>query len=150
MRLAGLRERNPFGNSVKLLALEVGKRLEKGTLSLGGIETLIQDLTASGFEHRAERLNHYLGESDPKRNEQRLRDVFQALASGSRRPAGGKGKTSRISFESYKAAVERELFGIVITGHPTFSQSHEMVRLLAELGIGRTADGEKVDGGAAP
>ncbi len=35
--LAGLRERNPFGNSVKLLALEVGKRLDKGKLSLGGI-----------------------------------------------------------------------------------------------------------------
>lgn len=142
--LATLRERNPFGNSVKLLALEVGKRLENGKLTLGGVETLIQELTVSGFEHRAERLNHYLGESDPKRNEQRLREVFQALAAGSRRPGGGKSKASRISFESYKAAVERELFGIVITGHPTFSQSHEMVRLLAELGVGRTADGEKV------
>lgn len=142
--LVGLRDRNPFGNSVKLLALEVGKRLEKGKLTLGGVETLIQELTTSGFEHRAARLNHYLGESDPKRNEQRLRDAFQALASGSRRPKGGKSKSNRISFESYKAAVERELFGIVITGHPTFSQSHEMVRLLAELGVGRSVTGEKI------
>jgi len=142
--LAGLRERNPFGNSVKLLALEVGKRLDKGKLSLGAVETLIQELTAGGFEHRAERLQRYLGESDPKRNEQRLREVFQALAAGSRRPGGGKGKGARISFQAFKAAIERELFGIVITGHPTFSQSHEMVRLLAELGVGRTLDGEKL------
>ncbi|MBI2255655.1 MAG: phosphoenolpyruvate carboxylase [Proteobacteria bacterium] len=142
--LAGLRERNPFGNSVKLLALEVGKRLDQGKLSLGAVETLIQELTAGGFEHRAERLNRYLGESDPKRNEQRLRAVFQALAAGSRRPGGSKEKGARISFQAFKAAVERELFGIVITGHPTFSQSHEMVRLLAELGVGRTALGEKL------
>ena len=141
--LAGLRERNPFGNSVKLLALEVGKRLDKGKLSLGSIETLIQELTTGAFEHRAERLQRYLGESDPQRNEQKLRDVFQALAAGSRRPAG-KGKSARIPFQAFKAAVERELFGIVITGHPTFSQSHEMVRLLAELGINRSADGQKV------
>ncbi|WP_374656284.1 phosphoenolpyruvate carboxylase [Dongia sp.] len=145
--LAGLRERNPFGNSVKLLALEVGKRLERGKLSLGAIETLIQELTAGAFEHRADRLHCYLGESDPKRNEQRLREAFQALAAGSRRPGGGKGKGTRIPFQAYKAAVERELFGIVITGHPTFSQSHEMVRLLAELGVGRTADGEKLTAG---
>ena len=34
--LAGLRERNPFGNSVKLLALDIGKRLDKGSLGFGG------------------------------------------------------------------------------------------------------------------
>src|SRR5262245_41670791 len=28
--LSGLRERNPFGNSVKLLALEIGKKLDSG------------------------------------------------------------------------------------------------------------------------
>ena len=142
--LAGLRERNPFGNSVKLLALEVGKRLDKSNLSLGGIEALIQELTAGAFEHRAQRLHRYLGESDPRRNEQRMREAFRALAAGSRRPGGGRGKSARIPFASYKAAVERELFGIVITGHPTFSQPHEMVRLLAELGVGRMAEGGKL------
>lgn len=142
--LASLRERNPFGNSVKLLALEVGKRLDKGQLSMGGIETLVQELTAQGFEHRAERLAAYLGECDPVRNAQRLRAAFQALAAGSRRPGGAAGKAKRISFASYKAAVERELFGIVITAHPTFSQSHEMVRLLAELGLNRNAGGGKL------
>ena len=34
--LASLRERNPFGNSVKLLALEINKRLDKGSLTYGG------------------------------------------------------------------------------------------------------------------
>ncbi|TDQ77532.1 phosphoenolpyruvate carboxylase type 1 [Dongia mobilis] len=143
--LASLRERNPFGNSVKLLALEVGKRLERGGLSLGGVETLIQELTAGAFRHRAQRLAAYLGECDPARNEQRLRAAFHALAAGSRRPQGGKGgKSQKISFASFKAAVERELFGIVITAHPTFSQSHEMVRLLAELGMGRDAGGGRL------
>lgn len=142
--LAGLRERNPFGNSVKLLALEVGKRLEKGQLTLGGIETLVQELTAAGFAHRAERLSAYLGECDPSRNEQRLRSAFHALAAGSRRPKNAQGKAKHIPFEGFKAAVERELFGIVITAHPTFSQSHEMVRLLAELGLDRNAEGGKL------
>ncbi|MBL8709296.1 MAG: phosphoenolpyruvate carboxylase [Rhodospirillaceae bacterium] len=142
--LAGLRERNPFGNSVKLLALEVGKRLDRGRLNLGGIETLIQELTTSGFAHRAERLHAYLGESEPRRNEARLRAAFQALAAGSRRPGGAAGKGKCIPFNGFRAAVERELFGIVITAHPTFSQSHEMVRLLAELGVGRDADGTKL------
>ncbi len=141
--LTNLRERNPFGNSVKLLALEIGKRLDQGKLSLGGIETLIQELTARAFEHRANRLQSYLGESDPKRNEQKLRDVFRALAAGSRRP-DSKVQGAHIPFLAYKAAIERELFGIVITGHPTFSQSYEMVRLLAELGINRGADGQKI------
>lgn len=141
--LASMRDRNPFGNSVKLLALEVGKRLEKGQLDLGSIETLIQELTASGFSHRAERLGAYIGECDPASNERRLRAAFQALAAGSRRPGGAKAK--RIPFAAFKAAIERELFGIVITAHPTFSQSHEMVRLLAELGLGRAADGTKVN-----
>jgi phosphoenolpyruvate carboxylase len=143
--LASLRERNPFGNSVKLLALEVGKRLEQGGLSLGGVETLIQELTAGAFQHRARRLAAYLDECDPARNEQRLRAAFRALAAGSRRPQGGRtAKGHSIPFTSFKAAVERELFGIVITAHPTFSQSHEMVRLLAELGMGRDAGGGKL------
>ena len=138
--LAGLRERNPFGNSVKLLALEVGKRLDKGKLSLGAVETLIQELTAEAFEHRASRLDAYLGESDPKRNELRLKELFKALATGGR----SKGKASPVPFAKFREAVERELFGIVITGHPTFSQSNEMVRLLAELGISRTSEGDKL------
>src|SRR6185369_6399968 len=65
--LASMRERNPFGNSVKLLALDIGKRLDKGTLGFCGIEELIQHLTAQAFEHRAHRLAHYLGERNQRK-----------------------------------------------------------------------------------
>ena len=50
--LASLRERNPFGNSVKLLALDINKRLDKGSLTYGGIETLISHpatMTHAGY-----------------------------------------------------------------------------------------------------
>jgi hypothetical protein len=39
--LAKLRERNPFGNPVKLLALELNKRLDRDALDFGAIEDLI-------------------------------------------------------------------------------------------------------------
>src|SRR5262249_2260290 len=47
--LADLRERNPFGNAVKLLALELGKRLDKEALGYGDVERLIQHLTAESY-----------------------------------------------------------------------------------------------------
>src|SRR5258706_2270726 len=82
--LASLRERNPFGNSVKLLALEINKRLDKGSLTYGGVETLIQELTVQAYEHRADRLKDYLGERDDAKNAASLRQAIRQLAA----PAG--------------------------------------------------------------
>src|SRR5262249_24958767 len=78
--LASLRERNPFGNSVKLLALDINKRLEKGSLTYGGIETLIQELVVQAYEHRADRLRNYLGERDDAKNAAILRQAIRHLA----------------------------------------------------------------------
>src|SRR3954462_8503204 len=44
--LSKMRERNPFGNTVKLLALERAEELDRGTLELGSIEDLIQHISA--------------------------------------------------------------------------------------------------------
>lgn len=137
--LASMRERNPFGNSVKLLALDIGKRLDKGSLGFGGIEELVQQLTAQAFEHRAQRLGHYLGERDQRRNEQSLRAVIRLIAG-----VAGKGRAGLKPFAEFQATVERELFGIVFTAHPTFSQSKPMMRAMAELAMDRDAGGGKL------
>jgi hypothetical protein len=47
--LSKLRERNPFGNTVKLLALELGKKLDAEKLELGSIEDLIQHISAEAY-----------------------------------------------------------------------------------------------------
>lgn len=137
--LASMRERNPFGNSVKLLALDIGKRLDKASLGFGGIEELVQQLTAQAFEHRAQRLGHYLGERDQRRNEQSLRAVIRLIAG-----VAGKGRAGLKPFAEFQATVERELFGIVFTAHPTFSQSKPMMRAMAELAMDRDAGGGKL------
>src|SRR5262245_51288214 len=137
--LAKLRERNPFGNTVKLLALELGKKLDRETLELGSIEDLIQHISAEAYEHRADRISRYLGEHDAKKNEERLRAVFRQVAG-----IEGKSKKPTKSFAQFQALLERELFGIVFTAHPTFSQSKPMMQALAELAIDRDADGKKL------
>ena len=141
--LASLRDRNPFGNSVKLLALDIIKRLDKGSLTYGGIESLIQEMTVQAFQHRADRLRSYLGEGDDAKNAALLKHSIRRLA----QPAAGvSGKRERKSnlrpFAEFKAILERELFGIVVTAHPTFSQSTGMMRVMAELAIARNAEGK--------
>jgi phosphoenolpyruvate carboxylase len=142
--LSKLRERNPFGNTVKLLALELGKKLDRGTLELGSIEDLIQHISAEAYEHRAGRISRYLGEHDAKKNEERLRAVFRQAAGMPDKSNGGKSKKPQKTFAEFQALMERELFGIVITAHPTFSQSKPMMQALAELAIDRDADGKKL------
>jgi phosphoenolpyruvate carboxylase len=142
--LSKLRERNPFGNTVKLLALELGKKLDAEKLELGSIEDLIQHISAEAYEHRAERISRYLGEHDAKKNEERLRLVFRQAAGIPDTSIGGKGKKPARSFVQFQALLERELFGIVITAHPTFSQAKPMMQALAELAIDRDADGKKL------
>ncbi len=140
--LGDLRERNPFGNSVKLLALELGKRLDAGALSYGDIERLIQQLSGEAYAHRAERLAAYLGERDEAKNEHAIRAAVRRVA------LSGDGKGKRAAprpFAEFQAVLERELFGIVITAHPTFSQSTEMLRNLAELAMERDSAGARLN-----
>lgn len=141
--LASLRERNPFGNSVKLLALEINKRLDKGSLTYGGVETLIQDLTVQAYEHRADRLRDYLGERDDAKNAAILRQAIRQLTARDGEAASKRKSTPR-PFAEFKSLIERELFGVVMTAHPTFSQSTGMMRVMAELAMGKDIAGKSL------
>lgn len=127
--LAALRERNPFGNSVKLLALDIGKRLDSGALDLGGVEDLIQELTGDAFQHRARRLAAFLGERDRRQNRRILWQLIYRLAG-----AGVDGRPAK-PFAEFKAAVERTYFGLVVTAHPTFGLPREMSEALTALAM---------------
>src|SRR6516164_4180408 len=119
---------DPYANPIQLLALDIGRRLDKGELSLGVLEQLIQRLVLAAFIDRAERLGGRLGECDPGTNGERLSALIAGLAEGR-------------SFEAFQAILEREHFGIVMTAHPTFALTPELLRIVAQLASGRTSTG---------
>src|SRR5262249_50999334 len=121
-------EQDPYSNPIQLLALDIGRRIDKGELSLGALEQLIQRLVLAAFIDRADRLGRRLGECDPGSNERRLRMIFDRLAK------------SR-DFAEFKDLVEREHFGIVMTGHPTFALTPELLRIAAQLATRRSSTG---------
>jgi phosphoenolpyruvate carboxylase len=125
---------DPFSNPVLRLALDLSRRIEAGTLGYGTLEQLIQHLTADGFVGRAERLSRYFGDPDPDANEALLRTRIRAMAL----PGG---REAPVPFEQFRDHVEREAFGIVITAHPTFNLSGELMELLTTLATGRSPDG---------
>ncbi|GIL39177.1 phosphoenolpyruvate carboxylase [Roseiterribacter gracilis] len=126
-------EDDPRGNPVQRLALSISHRLETGALSRGALEQLIQYLTVHGFRDRARRLRLALGELDPAANEAALAALFERAFDR----AG--------SFESARWLLERDLYGLVLTAHPTFSLSGALMRDLALLATGMDDDGAPLD-----
>jgi phosphoenolpyruvate carboxylase len=129
-------DQDPTSNPLLRLALEVSNRLEGGTLDYDLIGDLVQHLTVSGFETRAAKLSRYSGETDPDRNAQIIRGIAQGRT---RAPDG-----STVPFEDFRAWAESDLFGIVMTAHPTFEISHPLMQRLSALAIGRK-DGKPLD-----
>jgi phosphoenolpyruvate carboxylase len=127
-------EADPFSNPVLRLSLELSQRLESGELTYDQLEQLTQYLTADGFVRRADRLSRYIGEVDPEINARRLTECIRALAL----PHGADGP---IPFEQFRARIECEVFGIVITAHPTFNLSGDLMELLTTLATRRAGDG---------
>lgn len=125
---------DPLANPVLLLALELSRRLRAGNLEPGALEQLVQFLSAEGTLARASRLGRYLGEAAPEANEAKLEALVEGLATG---PDG-----SPVPFESFRAQAEREIFGIVITAHPTFNLSAPHMQALACLATGRDEKGK--------
>ena len=76
---------------------------------------------------RAERLQAYMGETGETRNAERLRALFTSLA-------------QRLSFEAFRELTESELFGLVVTAHPTFSTSTGLLHLMNRLATGTMDD----------
>lgn len=119
---------DPYANPIQLLAHDIGRRLDKGELTLGALEQLIQRLVLAAFVDRAERMGGRLGECDPGANGERLRALIAGLAQGR-------------SFEDFQAIVAREHFGIVMTAHPTFALTPELLRIAAQLASARSPTG---------
>ncbi|TWB42827.1 phosphoenolpyruvate carboxylase [Nitrospirillum viridazoti] len=132
-RYTKLADADPFANPVSLLALDVSRRLHSGELDLAAVEQAIQYLGAEGFLARARRLGAYLGEADPAANAARIRALIEGLAVG----ADGQ----PVAFEAFRAQVEKEIFGIVITAHPTFNLTGELMDAMAKLATGRDEAG---------
>ena len=126
-------ELNPFGNPIRLLALDLGRRLDAGGLSLAAIEQLIQRLTAESFLRRADRLRRYLGESDEAVNRETIRRLIQDLARDAE-------SAQIVPFETFRRRVEGERFGIVVTAHPTFALARDLRVLLCELALTEAGD----------
>jgi phosphoenolpyruvate carboxylase len=126
---SGIADQHPTANPLLRLALEISNRLESGALDHDRIEQLVQFLTVSGFRSRAARLGRYSGEGDPARNAEIIRGIVRAQAE--------TGTGARKPFDAFKAWVERDLFGIVITAHPTFEISSDLMQALSMLATGR-------------
>ena len=140
--LGDLRERNPFGNSVKLLALELGKRLDAGKLELWRHRAADPASVGGSLRAIAPSASPPISASATRR---RTRRRSAPPCAGSRCPTRPRAsKPTPRPFAEFQALLERELFGIVITAHPTFSQSTEMLRYLAELAMERDAAGNKL------
>ena len=103
---------------------------------------MIQYLSAEGFLARSARLSNYLGEASPEANASRMEELLDAAAAGS----GG----DPLTFDAFQKLVEKEVFGIVITAHPTFNLAGTQMTAMACLATDRDQNGQATDrrGGA--
>ncbi|HTK35488.1 MAG TPA: phosphoenolpyruvate carboxylase [Caulobacteraceae bacterium] len=122
---------DPFANPILAFARDLAGRLNRGELALPDLAGAVQALTVEGFSDRAERLGAYLGAGDPDSDRAALEVLFEGLAEG--------------GFEAYRTTLARPAFGVVFTGHPTFSLTHDLSLALVELGLARDLGGRPLD-----
>jgi phosphoenolpyruvate carboxylase len=91
----------------------------------------VRDLTVDGFAARAHRLGLYLGVSGAHPDHAAFTTLFDGLAEG--------------GFEAYRAILGRPAFGVVFTGHPTFSLTHALSLAMVELAVDRDRAGRALD-----
>nr|WP_314072643.1 phosphoenolpyruvate carboxylase [uncultured Roseococcus sp.] len=116
---------DPFGDPVLLLALAISRRLDDGSLDMGGLEGLVQDLSDDAAAGRARRLAAYLGHVPGTPAERALEAVAARLV----RPDPFD---SPVPFAAFKSSVEGTCFAAVFTAHPTFSLPASTGAKLAE------------------
>ena len=145
-RLSEGAEGDPFRNPILMLAHHLSRRMAAGEVSLATLESVLQTLTVQAFLARARRLARYLGETDPRKNTETLKRLARSLAVDAT-PGGGHSpeEGAPVAFEEYQRRVERELFGVVLTAHPTFNISGELMHALVDLATNRGADGGPLD-----
>jgi phosphoenolpyruvate carboxylase len=123
---------DPLSNPILLFALDLTLRMDRGEINLGGLEAVVQRLTADAFADRAARLSRYFGETALAANVQAIKDLLER-------------KAHELSFDDFNAAVARGAFGVVFTAHPTFSIGLELAHSLSELATGHTIAGATLD-----
>jgi phosphoenolpyruvate carboxylase len=123
---------DPSGNPILLFALDLTMRMDRGEISLDGLERIVQRLTLESFADRAQRMTNYLGEIGIAANERAAQTLIEQ-------------KARDATFAEFSAALVRNVFGIVFTAHPTFSMRLELARSLAELASGQTVEGVPLD-----
>ena len=128
---------NHLQSPVRRLAFYISNLVHERRIDLGGLEELVRLLTLDAFFYRARHLREYVGNCSPEANLETLAKLFTGLS----RDANG----ATISFEDFRAKIEREVFGIVITAHPTFAVSQDLTQVLASLATGCGQDGKALD-----
>ena len=129
----------PSENPVRRVVHDMIRRLSRDELTVADLEALIQHLTVRAFQFRAKRLAEYVGECAIETNAHSFRNRILGLT---RDDLGNTGPFGR-----FAERIERELFGIVITAHPTFNISPELTGQLARLATGFGDNGVRLDEG---
>ena len=119
-------EKDPFSNSITMLALDISRMLEKNKLNYSALEALIQRLAVGSLGLRADRLKSYVGCLDTEKNKKKIAQIVKSLAFDNK---------SQITFTEFNMKIREEIFGIVFTAHPTFGTTYEMMKELANLAI---------------
>ena len=117
-------EKDPFSNSITMLALDISRRLEKKKLNYSALEALIQRLAVGSFGLRADRLKSYMGTTDKSKNISVISKIIKQKAYFQKK---------KLAFREFNEKINKEIFGIVLTAHPTFGMTYEMMLQLAKL-----------------
>ena len=128
-------EKDPFSNSITMLALDISRRLEKNLLNYSALEALIQRLAVGSLGFRADRLKDYMGSVSEEENSKSIHKIIKSLAFE---------KKQKISFDDFNEKLKKETFGIVLTAHPTFGMTHQIMVNLAKLATNKNEKGKKI------
>ena len=85
---------------------------------------------------RADRLKSYIGSSNRKQNDEKIFNLIKKLVFDK------SGKI--IEFEDFNKLLKQEIFGIVLTAHPTFGMTYQMMQDLAKLATSENEKGKKI------
>ncbi|MDJ0642589.1 MAG: phosphoenolpyruvate carboxylase, partial [Erythrobacter sp.] len=106
----------PLFNPVFQLSLEISRVLEGGSMELGAIEALVEELECAGLQARAVRLKKNLSPVALDANRGTLAGSMSRLA----------------EFDAFKARWEAPFLHAVFTAHPTFLLTPEQSSAVAE------------------
>ena len=81
-------------------------------------------------------MKSYIGSSNKEENDKKIFNLIKKLVFDK------SGKI--IEFESFNKLLKQEIFGIVLTAHPTFGMTFQMMQDLAKLATSENEKGKKI------